>query len=460
LLTDKETVTFKIGGTAVDPDQVTWELNPTDGKTGTAKFSTTARAGTQLHADYTGNTNLNNSTGDLTQTVTKADTKTVIAADPQNPSTGHPVTYTVTVTAPTGLVPDGETVTLTDTVPHHATTSQNEKLTKSTDPATPDQATATFVLDQPITGTHTITATYDGNTNLNNSNDTLTQPIDLATTHTTVTSPGNPAEAGKPITYTVHVTSPTGYLPEGGISLTDTPPNGTTITRTATLTKNPDPTQPNEAIATVTLDNPAPGSHTITAHYGPTNLFAASDSDPLTQHIQAATTTTLASSLNPAAPGQDITFTATVTGPGDKPGGTVTFTDGDTQLGDPIPLKADGTATTPATKFTTNGDHTITATYTGNDTYNGGSSQTLTQHIADPTTTLTLKADPGTGGTTTTLTATTTGNLATPPTGTVTFTDGDTPLGDTTLTDGTAILTYHPTTSGTHHLTATYTGNA
>ncbi|MEU9132751.1 Ig-like domain-containing protein, partial [Kitasatospora sp. NPDC048540] len=153
---------------------------------------------------------------------------------------------------------------------------------------------------------------------------------------------------------------------------------------------------------------------------------------------KAASTVKLTSSLNPAAPGQDVTFTATVTGPGDKPGGTVTFTDGDTQLGDPVEVKDDGTATTPATKFTTNGDHTITATYSG-DTTHTGSNESITQQIAKPAVAdATLKADPGTGGTTTTLTATITGNLATPPTGTVTFTDGTTPLGDTTLTDGTA----------------------
>src|SRR5262249_15284431 len=78
-----------------------------------------------------------------------------------------------------------------------------------------------------------------------------------------------------------------------------------------------------------------------------------------------ATTTTLVSSVNPSAPGQSVTFTATVAGavPGSNtPLGRVTFTI-DGVAGAPVTL-VNGVAT-----FTTStlsaGNHTVVAQYSG-----------------------------------------------------------------------------------------------
>ncbi|MEU9130806.1 kelch repeat-containing protein, partial [Kitasatospora sp. NPDC048540] len=71
-----------------------------------------AVADTKLHATYSGNANLNGSTDDLTQTVTKAESETTINPAATPPTAGTKATYTVTVTTPSGLTPTG-TVALT-----------------------------------------------------------------------------------------------------------------------------------------------------------------------------------------------------------------------------------------------------------------------------------------------------------------------------------------------------------
>ncbi|HET6419778.1 MAG TPA: Ig-like domain repeat protein [Geobacteraceae bacterium] len=86
---------------------------------------------------------------------------------------------------------------------------------------------------------------------------------------------------------------------------------------------------------------------------------------------KAATTTGLTSSPNPSTAGQQVTFTATVTGVTIIPAGTVTFMDGPTTIGTAT-LGAGGQAT-----FTTStlaaGAHSITATYGGNANYDSSS---------------------------------------------------------------------------------------
>lgn len=107
----------------------------------------------------------------------------------------------------------------------------------------------------------------------------------------------------------------------------------------------------------------------------------------------ASTTTTITSTPNPSAPGQTVTFTATVapvapaTG---TPTGTVTFviSGGPTLVGT---LNAAG-QTTVSTNALTTGSHTVTATYSGDSCFNS-STATLTQTVAGSTTT-TLTATP------------------------------------------------------------------
>lgn len=93
-----------------------------------------------------------------------------------------------------------------------------------------------------------------------------------------------------------------------------------------------------------------------------------------------ATTTTLASSNNPSSAGQSVTFTATVSGTGGTPTGTVSFFDGVALLGSGT-LNGSGMATFSTSNLTA-GPHTITAMYNGDVTFASSTSAPLIQNVS------------------------------------------------------------------------------
>ncbi|MGA7499406.1 MAG: Ig-like domain-containing protein, partial [Isosphaeraceae bacterium] len=145
---------------------------------------------------------------------------------------------------------------------------------------------------------------------------------------------------------------------------------------------------------------------------------------------QSSTTTTLASSANPSASGQSVTFTATVAAvsPGSgTPTGTVNFLDGTTQIGTGT-LSSTGAATFSTTTLTT-GTHSITAVYEGDTNFTTSTSSVLSQVVLlASTTTLTASPTSSVFGQPVTFTATvaavTSGSGT--PTGTVNFLNGTT----------------------------------
>ncbi len=185
--------------------------------------------------------------------------------------------------------------------------------------------------------------------------------VQPAATTTTLTSSLNPAPVGQAVTFTatVSVVAPATGTPTGMVTFLD----GTTTLGTATLTNG---------VATLTTSALSAGTHSITAMYNGTTqgafTFMASTSMPVMEMIVqpvVATTTVLASSLNPARPGQAVTFTATVsaTMPGSgTPTGMVTFLDGTTSIG--TATLTNGVATL-TTSTLAPGKHSITAMYNG-----------------------------------------------------------------------------------------------
>src|SRR5205807_2082483 len=103
--------------------------------------------------------------------------------------------------------------------------------------------------------------------------------------------------------------------------------------------------------------------------------------------------------------GAQVTFTATVSGPGDTPTGSVTFFEGETAL-QTVSL-GNGMATLGLSTLAV-GNHTITAHYNGDDNYNESDSDDWTQTVvkAATTTALTAAPNPAAVGANTTLTAT------------------------------------------------------
>jgi Bacterial Ig-like domain (group 3)/Autotransporter beta-domain len=104
--------------------------------------------------------------------------------------------------------------------------------------------------------------------------------------------------------------------------------------------------------------------------------------------VISATTASLASSANPTAPGQSVTFTATVTSAGGTPTGVVTFKDGGAVIGSGT--LAGGVATFATTALAA-GAHNITASYGGGAGFAASTSSALTQTVAIPADSIKLR---------------------------------------------------------------------
>ncbi len=276
----------------------------------------------------------------------------------------------------------------------------------------------------------------------------------MAPTTTTLGASPNPTVYGQSVTLTATVAPVSGTgTPTGTVTFKD----GATTLGSSPL---------NTGSATFPTSSLAVGSHSITAAYSGDAAFGGSTSSPSTQNVnQAATTTSVTSSVNPSVYGQAVKLTATVSAvsPGTgTPTGTVTFKDGAGTLGTGT-LNASGQAT-----LTTSGlsvaSHSITAVYGGSAIFSGSTSAALTQSVnrAGTTTGLTSSPNPSTTGQIVTFTATVTAVSpgAGAPTGTVTFTDGVVTLGTGALNaSGQATFSTSALALGTHSVSAAYGGD-
>ncbi len=183
--------------------------------------------------------------------------------------------------------------------------------------------------------------------------------------------------------------------------------------------------------------------------------------------VLPATRTVVELSMAESVYGQSITFTATVTsvsGSG-TPTGTVTFKDGSTTLGAGTLSTAGGVTTaTFATGSLAVGNHSITATYSGNTNLGKSTGSTVTETVAQAATGTTLVAsiNPSVFGQQVTFTATVgaTAPGSGTPTGTVTFMDGTSTLGTAKVNgSGTATFGTGSLAIGGHTITATYPGD-
>lgn len=272
-------------------------------------------------------------------------------------------------------------------------------------------------------------------------------------TTTALTSSPNPAVVGETITFTATVISSAGSPPNGEIV---TFYNGAAVLGTAPLSGG------TTALATSSL--PA-GIYTITATYPGDANFAASTSPGLRQVVnsttKSATSTTLASSLNPSIYGQSITWTATVATSGSiAPTGTVNFNWGGRYSFGSATLNSSGVAT--LTRSTENADtYAMTAVYPG-DTNNLSSTSAVVNQViqqAISSATLTSSPNPSNQGEAVTFTATI-NSPTNSPTGPVTFTAGSTVLGTVELKGRVAKLTISTLAVGSTTVTATYYGDS
>ncbi|HET9720569.1 MAG TPA: Ig-like domain-containing protein [Solirubrobacteraceae bacterium] len=279
----------------------------------------------------------------------------------------------------------------------------------------------------------------------------------------TLTASANPATVGSAVTFTATVTG-SGPTPTGSVTFKDA---GTAISSCGTggvVTLS-------SGAAICTVSYPATGSHAITAAYSGDATYGATAGNTLSETVgQGTPTDTVTASASPGYVNGSVTYTATVTGPGATPTGSVTFKDGGTTIstcGTSGVVALSGGVATCSVTYAATGSHAITAGYGGDANYLAVAGNTLSESIIKrtPTVSLSASANPVLAGTPVTYAATVSGAGALP-TGTVTFKDGGTAIGTcgtsgvVTMIGGMATCSVTYSTVGSHSITASYSGDS
>ena len=289
----------------------------------------------------------------MTQDVNPRGTTTTLSSSDGNSFPGETVTFTAAVSSQgSSVVPTGSVTFRID--------GGSDTVVSLNNTGRASFSTSTLSLGQ-----HTITADYtnaDGNF-VDSSASPLTQNVASVATTTTLTSSDSKSFPGESVTFTATVSAPKGGTPTGSVTFRIDGGSDTVVSLNGT------------GKATLTTSTLSLGQHTITADYtSNSTVFTNSSATPLRQTVASvATTTTLTSSPTSPAPGQQVTFTATVSAPkGGTPTGSVTFRiDGGSDT--VVSLNGGGQATLK-TSTLSQGQHTISADYTSNSTVFANSS--------------------------------------------------------------------------------------
>ena len=411
--------------------------------TGAATFTTTTLAlgNHTITAAYSGDSFNSGSTSAPTTEVIQTAATTVAITASVNPATfGNPLLLTATVSG-TGAVATG-TVTFLDAGVSIGTGTLNAS------------GVATFTTTTLALGSHTLVASYAGDANhLATQSAALTENI-LQGTSTTVTASALQAYAGTPILWTVTVTGNDGKPITGSVTLLD----GATQLATLTLSSS--------GVATYTSSTLAPGTHTVSATFaGDANDSPSTSKTVATLISIAVTTTTISANVNPVLTGSPVILTATVTGNGGVPGGSITFFDGTASLGSSTVAGTSANSSVASISLSTlaSGVHTITAKYLGDTDDQSSLSAPLSLSVVQQTgVTLTSSANPSLLTDSVTFTATVSNGVSGGgPSGTVTLTDGGATVGTATLgASGVVTFTVASPTLGSHTMVASYSGDS
>jgi len=378
-------------------------------------------------------------------------TTTTLTASATQITYGQNVTFTATVTPQAGNNVATGTVTFLDGTTTLATVTLNAS------------GVAVFSTTTLTVGTHTITASYSGDSKNNpsiSSAKRLGATQSTVTTTTTLSASATQLITGQTVTFTAQVAPQSGTgVATGAITFLD----GTTSLGLAQLNGN--------GAATLSATSLAVGTHSISASYGGDSKDNGSVSQTVSVVVgqsTVGTSTSLSASATQLTLGQSETFTAKVApqSGSNVPTGTVTFLDGTTTLGTSS-LSGSGTAIFTTTALAA-GTHLIVASY-------GGASKDSSS--ASSAVSVVVTAVQGAAATTTTLSASSTQLLPSQsitftaavapqsgsniPTGIVTFFDGSKGLGTAQVNaSGGTTLNLASLAVGTHSISATYGGDA
>ena len=294
----------------------------------------------------------------------KRSTTTEIQASAASVYQGQSVTFTATVRSGSSTVTSGQVRFMSGTVPL-GTVSLNTS------------GQAVLSKSDFVSGTHTITAEYVGNSTYEKS--TSSSAVVTVRPNATVTVSATPPSAAQGETVALKATVKIGTAPltSGTVSFKA----GSTPLGSASLNL--------QGEATLNVSNLSVGTHTITAEVAQSTTYGAGSgttSVTITSPSAIATTTTLTRSplSSNVDVGDPVTFTATVKA-GTTPitSGTVIFSTVvgslTTQIGT-ASLQSDGTATLSYSGFAV-GTHNVIATFQGTSSYASSASSSVSVTI-------------------------------------------------------------------------------
>ena len=299
-------------------------------------------------------------------------TTTTLSASATQITIGQSVSFTAKVAAQSGKAKPTGSVTLFDGTNSLGTMSLNAG------------GTATLSTTALSAGTHSITASYsgdseDGSSVSNAVSVLVTQSTATVATTTTLTASASQITSGQSVMFTATVAAQAGSnVPTGTITFLD----GTTTLGTGILNAG--------GVATFTTTALAVGAQSITASYAGDSNDGGSVSQAVTVTVTSAiqskgavlTTTALTASATELTVGQNVTFTGTVVA---QSGNTVatgvaTFLDGSTSLGT-AQLNSSGVATFSTSSLVT-GAHSISASYGGDSSHAPSTSAVTPVNVA------------------------------------------------------------------------------
>jgi large repetitive protein len=344
---------------------------------------TSTTAGTKtITVTYTGDANNATSFTTSSQVISATGTTTTVTSSLTPSDYGTSVTFTATIAAASpgsGAPPAGETVQFFDGV-----TSLGTGTTTVTGGVT--KATFSSSTSTPLSvNTHSITATYAGDSNYATSTATaFSQVVQKASTTITVASSANPSVFGQSVTFTAKIArvAPGTALPPAGETVQFF--DGVTLLGTGTTS-----IVAGVPTATASFNSMPVATHSITANYVDDVNFLPSTSAILSQVVNPASTTSTVSAgtLGTATVvGQSypVSYTVAITAPGT---GTIPGTDSVTVTDGTATCTATVTAGTCTLTSMTAGTKSIKATYAGDTSFNTSTSAGVNHTVSKASTT-------------------------------------------------------------------------
>lgn len=386
-----------------------------------------------LTATYQGSFSYAQSAGTVNEVVTQTATTVTVSSAASPTLAGKPATFTAAVISTTGI-PTGF-VTLRDGGRNLGSAPLNA------------QGVASLVTSSLAVGTHSVTATYNGDSNyIVSISAPIVQQVNLAATSAALDGP----------TAAVNVTATAVF--RSVLSSPGVTPSGTLTLQEGAITIAAQPVS-NVGVYSFAVSSLGLGQHTLTVAYsGDANNAPALSPAFMVTVQQAPSTTTVTGSGSPSTLGNSVTFSAAVVSPTANLSGLVRFMDGARLLAS-VPLN-NGAAvfSTSSLQF---GAHAVTAVYSGDSNHASSTSAPLPEAIVQQAAvTLSSDLNPSNSGQLVTITAVLAAVGGNTPTGSVTFMDNGAGLGAFAVdSTGAARVRTAALSVGNHTIVAVYAGD-